>query len=332
MNRLSARSTQPAPSRPARRRSLVLTVSLLAALAGAAPALAQHHPPRGPQSGPQTGSQAPKHTTGARAIDAHEPAFPMFMRHVRALQPGRVPEGLELTPEQSQLIEKVHAAHQQTLLAYVQLHRAEMESLLGKAELPPQRPMDQESLRLERPERRERDAREPGRRGPERPDRPERERRDGARDQRSEPTRSRPDGVGSERLRDTPEAESRQQALRLFAQLAVVRQADGISPQARAARQRLIELRDGAPSPDEAQRVIWDMLTPEQRAHVTASIEKAMAQRSRERDGDARPEGPRARPDAQRERPDGPGRDRGPGERDRRPDVRERRGPDRPRA
>jgi hypothetical protein len=258
--------------------------ALLALSAGLPAAFADDDLLRGPsvrQTAPPGGpSFAEGRDPFMRAAAGQPLPYRMFLMAVRTLEPGRAPADVALSEEQVEAIRGFQSEHNQAILQYVQLHRAELETLIAAADLPTPRAMN-------------------GERGEGRPN----ARPGNQRDTDNANPRQRRQGAPADRraqMQDSPEAKARQEAMRLFAQMNFNALPESRDPAVNAARARLAELRQGAPSHDEVRAKVWATLNEKQQQHALAVIEKAYRERAERRaaqemtDNKRQPEGPNA--------------------------------------
>lgn len=210
-----------------------------------------------------------------RAAAGQPLPYRMFLMAVRSLEPNRAPADIALSEEQAEAIRGIQAEHNEALLKYIQLHRAELETLIPKAELPTPRAMEREGAQRGEGRGEGRGEARPGnRRGA--------EGAEGDNAEQPNPRQRRQANPGNQRdrVQDTPEAAARQQAMRMFAQLNFNNLPESRDPAVNAARARLAELRAGAPSQDESRAKVWATLNEKQQQHVTATIEKLYRERT----------------------------------------------------
>lgn len=273
---------------------LALSVGLPAAIGDddllRGPSVRQTAPPGGP-------SFAEERDPFMRAAAGRPLPYRMFLMAVRTLAPGRAQADLALSEEQVEAIRTFQSEHNQAILEYVQLHRAELEALIAAADLPTPRAMNGDAGQG-RPNARPGNQRDTDNANP-------RQRRQGApADRRAQ-------------MQDSPEAKARQEAMRLFAQMNSNALPDSRDPAVNAARARLAKLREGAPSHDEVRAKIWATLDEPQQQHVLAVIEKVYREQAERRaaqgmtDNKQQPGGPNAPEARPRDRREGAPR-RGP--------------------
>lgn len=267
-------STRSAP----RKLAAITTAAMLVSLAGWSVASANDDLLKGPSVSKSTSTNSTTATQDypfAQAAGDQPVPFRVFIQAVRSLEPHRNTTELALSEDQQALINKLVASHNEALLKYVQLHRAEIQALLPQADLPQPRQLA------------------PGREGGpgRRPGAGERPSVDDAAAPPPPRRRANPGHLenapenGPGPMQDNPEAHARQQVLRMFAQLQFSRVEPSLDPEVNAARQRLIELREGAPSPDETQAAVWAALNADQQQQVTTLIEKTFRERAERQRG-----------------------------------------------
>lgn len=208
---------------------------------------------------------------GSREKGAPRPLPPMaMMRAIGSLDEPDAPEGLALTEDQKAQLKSIRDEQQTLMRVYVEQHKDEILTLRDQL---PERERRRVDGFLNGPAN-----------GPDGP-RGERGPKGGA--------EGRPEGKPQGRPDDAPMDEmprgERGRKVRGGAPEGEP------SPEAVAARQRLRELMEGAPKPEDAQAKAMAVLTPAQQEHVKAQLEEIRA-KMQDRQGEGRGEGgPRER-------------------------------------
>jgi Spy/CpxP family protein refolding chaperone len=191
---------------------------------------------------------------GAREKGAPRPLPPMaMMRAISSLEQPDAPEGLALTEDQKTQLKSIREEQQTLMRVYVEQHKDE---ILGLRERLPERERRRVDGFLNGP------AGGPAG-GP-----------DGARGERG---RKRGPGSGPEGKPDAGPMDAMPEGERGARKDRGAAPQDEPSPEALAARQRLREIMEGAPKPEDAQVKAMAVLTPAQQEHVKAKLEEARA-------------------------------------------------------